>query len=93
VQDEIALQGAGRDPGPLAPGPHGHLGAPRGQGGREAPRRPRAAAAQRPQQPVQGGRARRVNAARTAGARPRPWCVVRAVSNAGRIGRNSLPES
>lgn len=58
MQNEVALQGPGRDPGPLAPRAQGHLGAQRGQGGREAPRLPRAAPTQRLEQPVQRGRAR-----------------------------------
>jgi hypothetical protein len=58
VQHQIALQGARRDAGPLAPGPHGHLGAQGGQGGREPAGLPRATPTQGPQQPVQRGRAR-----------------------------------
>jgi len=55
MQHEIALQGAGGDAGPLAPGAQRHLGAEGAQGRREAPGLPPPAAAQGAQQPVEGG--------------------------------------
>ena len=53
VQDEIALQGAGLHPRPLAPGAQGHLGAERADRGGQAPGLPGPAATQRAQQPMQ----------------------------------------
>jgi hypothetical protein len=57
MQDEVALQRAGRHAGPLAPRAQRDLGPVGREGASEVPRLPRAVAAQGTQQPIERGRA------------------------------------
>src|SRR5262245_30781613 len=91
VQDEIALQGAGLYPRPLAPGTQGHLGAERTDRGGQAPGLPGPAAAQWAQQPIQRRGAGREQGRAHRRSQDDPVVPLQSRDQRGQDGAQELP--